>query len=435
MENAMGTNVDNPGDIGSFFKDLSADEFEDLRQKMDSAHSLKPPTLSVSSVRQRALQLVETICHAHRLLGDVLERHEATIQRRWQKKTREQRRKVILQAWGQETPLHHRPDMDMLKNFRSHAQRKNLTPVGDALTWPYINQEDLLKPRSLLLFLAARGKHHPAEFAAADLEAMRLGITINYLNPGQLPHYVMMFTGRKRMDNYGELVHIGTNSVTDQRSHVSRGHSVAHGLLILAAQEGIMTFLARCVGQILQGIPTDDWFEGPVMPAPVLGAETDTGFASLAIMSAEAPYRLPAQLDFTRVISLLTAKRDQAADHLLALREDPGYFHRYLLEINEHRAEMYLSKTDRPNPDLRPQHAVEYWSRVLWDVIVADYMQLEMYTELHVQAEAVQQMYKSYADVIKPESDLPEPYMHSLLRLRYYLKEALMVVSGNRLPV
>lgn len=57
-------------------------------------------------------------------------------------------------------------------------------------------------------------------------------------------------------------------------------------------------------------------------------------------MMAEAPYRVPAQLDLERIEALPSARKLAAQDHLWALREDPGYFSDTLPEIAEHRPEM-----------------------------------------------------------------------------------------------
>jgi len=143
-----------------------------------------------------------------------------------------------------------------------------------------------------------------------------VGITIKYLTVGDLPQHVLMFTGREEIGSYGELVHIGMRPDDCEQPLVSQGLPVDEGLFVLKAQDRILKFLCACVRHIMHEVPTEDLLNSPSLPPPALPEEKTDGFASLALMAAEAPYRVPAQLDFDRVVSLLSAKRDQAADHL-----------------------------------------------------------------------------------------------------------------------
>lgn len=220
-----------------------------------------------------------------------------------------------------------------------------------------------------------------------------------------------------------------------QRPHVVQGLSVSEGLWVLQAQDNTMKFLTCCAKLILHDIPATEVFRSPLLPTPVLTPGKDTGFSSLAAMAAEAPYRLPAQLVFDRIVSLLAAKRDQAADHLWSLREDPSYFCDYAYEVNEHRTEMLRSESGLSHPDLEAKNEVNYWTRVIWKMVITDYMQLETFSELQNQAEALRQVYKSNAASIQPDCDLPDSYMHAILRFRYFLKEAAMIVSQAKLHV
>ena len=195
-----------------------------------------------------------------------------------------------------------------------------------------------------------------------------------------------------------------------------------------------MQFLVACARHILHDVPYMEVFTGPKAPSHKLPDIKATGFASLAVMVAEAPYRVPRQLDLDRIVSLLAAKRSQAADHLRSIREDPGYFHRYFNEVSEHRLEMLVDKNGLPNPDLEPKHEVEYWTRVLYDAVFTDFLHFEMFTELFTQAEALQHLFRSNATNIQPERDLPEPCMHAILKFRYFLNEALCLMS-QRVPV
>jgi hypothetical protein len=377
---------------------------------------------------------VPAIFRFYDLLRDILDRHEEIIRSRWMNKNKAQRRAIILKAWHPDMAQSRRPDWECLSNGKM-ASRGHCTPEDlELMIWPQINQENLTKSRNLLLFLASRGRNHPADFAAADLEAMNIGISLKFLDCGYLPHYVMMFTSHGDVSSYGKLVKVDMEATASERPHMLQCLPLGDGLLVLRAQERILKFLCTCVRHTLHDVPDMELFTGPVHPVPALSDNTVTGFASLAVMVAEASYRVPRRLDLDRIVSLLAAKRSQAADHLRSLREDPGYFHRHANEVSEHRYEMLVDTKGLPNPDLEPDHEVEYWTRVLYDSVFTDYLHFEMFTELFTQAEALQQLYRSNASMIQPERDLPEPYIHAILKFRYFLNEALCLMS-QRVPV
>lgn len=126
----------------SFFKAIGAGQPGAL---------LMPKLLSTAAVKGARRQRAARICNDRRLLNDIVERHEATLQKRWMKKTKEQRRKILLSAWHN-MAVAHRPDFEAFTK-ESEQQRMAGTRFRDAFPWPYINLEDLSKSRALLLFL------------------------------------------------------------------------------------------------------------------------------------------------------------------------------------------------------------------------------------------------------------------------------------------
>jgi len=432
-----GSILEGTKDIPEVFSDVARAAEADRKRMLwfkSGFQNAKSRELPIAEAEALSSDLVTRIIHFYGLLRDALDRHEAKINFRWIKKKTAQRREIILEAWGRDMAPSHRPDWEFTQNgnfgSRGHCTYEDL----EAMICPQVNQEDLAKSRRLLSFLNSRGRNHPANFAAADLGAMCIGISLRFLEMGHLPQYVMVVTSHEDIAFYGQLVKANRHKNAGNRPHLLQCLPVGEGLLVLAAQDRILRFLCGCVRHILHDISTEDLTIGPILPSPKLSEKTDTGFASLAVMAAEAPYRLPEQLDFDRIVSLLAAKRSQAADHLRSLREDPGYFHRWAQEASEHRMEMHVDKHGLSNPELRPEHEVEYWTRVMHDAVFTEYMHFEMFTELFTQAEALQQLYRSTAATIQADGDLPEPYMHAILRFRYFLNEALYLMS-QRVPV
>ncbi|POR38271.1 Uncharacterized protein TPAR_01531 [Tolypocladium paradoxum] len=84
----------------------------------------------------------------------------------------------------------HRPDFDAFR--KECPQQRDLgTKNRDYSMWPYINQEDLVRPKTLLLLLNAQARHPPCEFAAADREAMHFGTVTKALVPIFLNEYTI----------------------------------------------------------------------------------------------------------------------------------------------------------------------------------------------------------------------------------------------------
>jgi hypothetical protein len=116
-----------------------------------------PPSL-VTTIAKHAAILGESIINDYNTLKNIVLRHEALIRKRWLKKTTIQRRHILLAAWPNMSEMH-RPDyveeMDRLMQAMSTNDKSKLP--SDACTWPYINLEDLTKPRSLLIYLTFQG--------------------------------------------------------------------------------------------------------------------------------------------------------------------------------------------------------------------------------------------------------------------------------------
>jgi len=80
--------------------------------------------------------------------------------------------------------IQHRPDMEAWRN-ETPAKRAKGTRFREAYMWPYINQEDLLKSKALLIFLGVRGRHHT-----------HLGEVLGATIPAFLNEYTMYFHDR-----------------------------------------------------------------------------------------------------------------------------------------------------------------------------------------------------------------------------------------------
>lgn len=89
-----------------------------------------PELRSPEEVREEARKSSDAIFFSYGILHKILERHEATIQKRWLKKTRKQRLKILLDAWP-DMPGIHRPDFGAFRK-ESHADREKGTKYKEA---------------------------------------------------------------------------------------------------------------------------------------------------------------------------------------------------------------------------------------------------------------------------------------------------------------
>lgn len=394
---------------------------------MFSSRGMKPPELpSPQEVRRRAQAYSSKILQNYRLLHAIAERHEATIKKRWEKKKTSQRLAILRDAWGAELPAAHRPDFSVWRR-----NEKQLTSAAekhrDAFMSPYINQEDLVKPRTLPLLLNARARNHPSSFAAADGEAMHLGKVTMAVVAAFLNQHVMLLNGITQDKEYGKLLEWDDHPDAFDWMHHRRQFLPGEGLLILEVQDHLMRFLVACCNDIMHDIPQSDLISDayPVQPAPELktGVDIGTGMMSLAVLAEEAPYRPPAELDFGKVHSLLAARTSRAEDHIWALREDPAYLAEQLYELKEHRQEMIKDVSGNLHPTLRPPRENLLWARIIGSLNVGAITQLEMFTELRDQAKYLSQLQQKFAKDISPQEPLPEPYLNAILKFRHYLTQ------------
>lgn len=380
-------------------------------------------------------------------LGATLNRHESTIHKRWLKKTREQRRKILLAAWAAHKnsdndcgtfPTVHRPDF---ATFFEGLDRSPGQSNRTAFLLPLLNQEDLVTPRRLLLLLQSRARLPPSTFAITDYENMQLGIRTLKLQGTAMTGHVFVFVGREfpafPADKYYELVHRnnypGTFD-TPEGEVDSLFMSVQRmgGLLVLEAQDRLLSFLMGCVREILHDVPQE------LMSRTLCGllpeertflaaasssfddAEENLSWSSLA---ADSHYRPPCEMDFAKLESLFAASRDDALDHIWSMREDPSYWTRRLLALKEHQPEIVQDSDGRQHPWFTSGREDILWRRLIVDEIERSYCTYERFVELRAQTAhlcALQRILPSFST----RDRLPQAYLAAIDRLASYLGDA-----------
>lgn len=422
--------------FGAGGPDLSSIDFNDPASfaRLLQGSGLPIPTASSpTAVRREATERSANIFASYNTLKAIIERHEATIQRRWTKKTTKQRLIILSKAWGPKMAAMHRPDFDAFKK-ESAKQRARGTKFRDSFIWPFINQEDLSTPKALPLLLNARGRHPPCAFAAADGNVMHIGRVCQAVVPVFLNEFTMVLNGAKTPEEYGKLVSWDDHEDAFDWFQTRKQFIPGEGLMILEAQERLMAFLVECCKQLLHDIPEADLISAkfPVVSEPQRKSEIEmNGFDSLAVLTTEAPYRVPADIDLERIESLLAAKVSNAEDHLWALREDPSYLTETLQEIKDHRQEQCVGPKGEIHPVFTKPYTNMLWSRCISQMLSTGLYELEVFSELHRQAQNLRVLKVKHAAAITPDKDLPKDYLFALLKFRRSLTHTAKGPQGR----
>lgn len=172
--------------------------------------------------------------------------------------------------------------------------------------------------------------------------------------------------------------------------------------------------------------------EIPIQPEPpsISSSKDADGVLSLAITAAEAPYRLPASIDFERLEAIVSAQLSATEDHLWSLREDPGYYADVILDYKEHRQELLLDSNGKRHPILDPIREPLFWGRVIGNVCTTAFAGLDIWGCLLDQIVELRRMSEAYSNKIRPEEDLPEDYAFAFYKFRSHLSKLVQGPVG-----
>ncbi|KAK4949860.1 hypothetical protein LTR10_011702 [Elasticomyces elasticus] len=255
--------------------------------------ALRSAVLTVAQAQVQVKNHVRSIFDSWRKLNRIISTREAVIQKRWIKKTREQRKKILLTGCPG-MPSMHRPDFhEMLRRCASRDKSTKSWDGESVLRHPAINMEDLLQAKSLPLLLNSRCRHLPHVFAYTDLYSCRLDLVTNAIRLPFLPRgFTMLLAGQETEENYGMIQ-------PNDSSLDSLNFCGGRGLLVLQTQEKLLKFLLECCYQILHDIQHDALLNPsvPIQAEPKAMTSTETSYFQLSAVMAESPYRVPKELD------------------------------------------------------------------------------------------------------------------------------------------
>jgi hypothetical protein len=310
------------------------------------------------------------------------------------------------------------------------GQRLHGTKYRDAYVFPQINLEDLSKPKTLLLFLQARARNEPDVFANSDGNVNYLGRMSGAVASTTLEQYAIVFSNRKTPETYGEV--ITTEGKTESFVKLN-GWGTETGLEILEMQQRIMRFLLDCCKAIMHDFAPDTLTSHafPVLPAVVLPKETADGFASLAIMAQETPYRVPAHMDLERLELIIETHKSDVEDHIWTLREDPDYFTSCIQDCKDHSVYFLKDTNGRDHPLSKPNRKGELWTMIISRMVASAHYRLESWAELLTQVKSLRALQAKHAQNISLEKELPKEYSDALYKFACYCLWETTVPRGE----
>ncbi|KAI0145568.1 hypothetical protein GGR57DRAFT_506762 [Xylariaceae sp. FL1272] len=349
-------------------------------------------------------------------LQAILDRHEEVIRKRWHKKTREQRKNILLDLWPN-MPPNHRPDIKAYRAWRriyrttptktNAAYRdKLLLSLREPCMWPHVNLEDLGAGITMLQLLNARGRNSPAEFASPDHLSLQLGRQTNCLP--EVTYCGGVVSMQSFVPGQYGIIKVAPGTLVSMSWPNLRivPESSNDGLEVLEVQERLLRFLVDfCITLIPEKDLANTSF--PVLPEPPPLVSSGAGeWLSTSKLALESPYTAPKKIDLNRLRQLVQAKCLEARDHHLALREDPAYFADFVAE-KEHPSSTY------------PLVADVYWDQRIVDVISMAYEDIPQWNWFEKQLE-------DFIQKDEPSTYEATGYLDANMKLRYILESRLL---------
>ncbi|KAH0286238.1 hypothetical protein KCU62_g6954, partial [Aureobasidium sp. EXF-3399] len=393
-------------------------DLQSLQDDLPSVESSLQSSSALDQITQTSRALSDSLYSNWHELRHIISNHDGTIQKRWRNKTRDQKTSVLLEAWGHAMSECHRPDLTLFINTATDEPPHSL----DAYKWPYINLEDLLRPRVLPTFLSSRGNYHPYVFCHTDLSACALGIATGNIGKSEVKGYAMLFRDSETPQCYAKV--FLESEKNDSASNDTSGcwFNTGQGLLILEVQQHIWQFLLVCVKAILHDLVDSAQESNADTEAQSSALPTnEPAFYTLATSTIDAPYRPPAQMDLSRLKSLVYAKRSAIADHIWLLREDPSYFADCVNEWKEHQPEMLLDAQGKKHPIHKAGLTKAFWNRVLRKMITDSYLSLSLWEATCQEVRKFDELSRKHPNP-SPSQPLPEELASAVKKIRHLLE-------------
>ncbi|KAI9642174.1 hypothetical protein NHQ30_008976 [Ciborinia camelliae] len=404
---------------------------QNIRDSMKRLSVTPGPVLSPEEVHDKARALAEKVLSQWNILRSIVGLHSDTLEKLWNKKNKEKQKELLLKAWP-DMSANHRPDYDAYRQENSEEGQCRLSKFQDAYKWPQINQE-VLSSSSLLVFINSRARNPPSSFVRADIDAGRLGSSMERIPKEAALGCHTLFLDGDNVETYGRLVPWDKDIDVANQWKTDRQLSPGIGLRALELQDKIYTFLVRCCQLILPdlvnlgtlstgNVPTSIILE-PIDVAKPVPSEVPEILPSLAAISSEAPYRLPANPNFELLRDILSARLAAQENYLSDLREDPGFFAHTVNDWSEHHFGRLLGINGEHHP--AGPHTSCFWENVIEELIDDAHISYEKWYMLHSLVSLVCTLKETNKNKISSHEQLPEDYLLAIIRFSVALETSI----------
>ena len=415
-----------PGHVHSGIKEFRQNVYNLLKHGIEVPPPKKSRRISPTTAKTQAKTDVDDIFISWITLRQILTRREAVIRRRWVKKSKEQRKKILLTAWPN-MPTRHRPDFQRVFDPSTQKELED----EDIFKWSHVNLEDLTQAKPLLLLLNSRGRSPPHVFAHVDQKSFFLGRQYGRISVQILSMHTMLLAGQKQAETYGKIVPLlNTQLHEDYLTNHCIHFNPTGGLLVLEVQRRLLRFLVECCHLILRDVPpaTLTGLTLPELPEPEPLLTKDTSYLQLTQVSAEAPYRVPSKINTHRIKLLIEARRSAAEDYLWDLREDPGVSASVMLDYYNHcRENLPPAATEDLSPSDMQQMT---WNIMVWSVLRDGYSLLIQWDTLSQKAKALDALTGNDLEQFQGQKQLPKPIEDRIIDMACILESlSLRIIS------
>lgn len=332
--------------------------------------------LGLEELEERSLPLRRGVFENWSYIADLVTKHEGAIQNRWIKKSKNQRRDILLSAQPEMIQFH-RPDVVAIR--RGPLQNGAVGEQLQTYFWPHINVEDLSRPEPILWMLNSRGLHSPYVFVYTDLRSAKL---INHgMAPITLDEYAMAFYDTQSYQAYGVVSTATRVPREDEWPFKGLSMTAVRGMLLLNLQDGLYDFLARFVYAVLHDVSsgTIPHFPTPILPSAAVGPLGET---SLAARVFEASYRPSGEPNIDRFRALVAARAFDAKLRVAALQEDPTCWLDAVKEWRDHQVDMMLDTDGNRHPRARSLGEQAHWNEHAFTTALYALVDVELWADM-----------------------------------------------------
>ncbi|KAF2421065.1 hypothetical protein EJ08DRAFT_702227 [Tothia fuscella] len=391
--------------------------------------------------RKKSQKRANEIFTRFRSLQALVQDYGNIIKERCAKKNPDARKKLLLIA----TPdMLKRCDHDWVALWSKLQQQ-------ESFLWSSINIRNLAEGDTLLTLLDERASNHPCTFTPSDLESARMGLVTNGIDRIQNPCLTNFTMAMEILGANWRLASGDPAKHREIQDFIEGLWTPQPGLLALEIQAYIMEFAGDVTKLIFKDVDLENTLTrsplAKVQACPLTGLANDTSSAVSSMIISKAPYRAPGSLDYDGLVKVVEAEAQTANIHLMALREDPGYFATILDQIRSHEKRWTTTilidpssgpaamagpskKKLKAKPGLKKtvKKEVVDWKGIACQVIVDSHSYAAFWMLIKKALCQIREYHDQHADDIKTGLPIPDEYLGTLQGLKEMISKLRNII-------